>query len=107
MKSLLDSGTCVDNSEIRILWFFLFFSKNILVKQVDLLDRDGTLIMRFGEGVFSFSCFRDISKDSLRSRERSERRLEVLVLLGEVCSASSSTEGRKGEGTLCFPETSE
>lgn len=51
--------------------------------------------------VFSFSRFRDIS------RERSERRLGVLVLLGEVCSTSSCTEGRKGEGALCFPETSE
>lgn len=85
--------------------FILF--KEYFCKQVDLLDRGSTLIMRFGQGVFSFSGFGDISKDSLRSRERSERRLEVLVLLGEVCSASSSTEGRKGEGTLCFLETSE
>lgn len=90
----LDSDACLDNSQIRILWFFLFFSKNILVKQVDLLDRGSTLIMRFEEGVFSFSRFRDISKDSLRSPERFKRLLGVLVLL---------IEARSGGGHSVFP----
>lgn len=75
-------------------------SKEYSCKTIDLLDRGSNLIMRFGEGVFSFGCFRDISKDSLRSRERSKRWRGVLVLLCEALSASPALKGKRGRA-LC------